>query len=167
MEFRLNRAGRQGRMLSHTCQRHPDWPRLPDRPSIALRENTNKTSALLEYHLVEKTQNLGATWIDTPNKTTRGGKRVVAAYQPDQPVVLKKGLTKNEWVRKVQGMHGRRRRGRGELKGSGPPRQWPEHLPSIWLICAASFAQCKGRNFSEPTVGACKPTQATRIRERR
>ena len=56
-------------------------------------------------------------------------------------------------------MHGRRRRGRGELKGSGPPRQWPEHLPGIWLICAASFAQCKGRNFSEPTVGACKPTQ--------
>ena len=41
-------------------------------------------------------------------------------------------------------MHGRRRRGRGELKGSGPTRQWPEHLPSSWLIWAASFAQCKG-----------------------
>ena len=51
------------------------------------------------------------------------------------------------WAR--VGMHGGRRRGRDELKGSGPPRQWPEHLPSIWLICAASFAQCKGRNFSD------------------
>ena len=49
-------------------------------------------------------------------------------------------------------MHGRRRRGRGELKGSGPTRQWPEHLPGSWLIWAASFAQCKGRDFSEPTV---------------
>ena len=49
-------------------------------------------------------------------------------------------------------MHGGRRRGRGELKGSGPPRQWPEHLPSSWLIWAASFAKCKGRNFSAPTV---------------
>ena len=46
------------------------------------------------------------------------------------------------WAR--VGMHGRRRRGRGELKGSGPTRQWPEHLPGSWLIWAASFAQCKG-----------------------
>ena len=49
-------------------------------------------------------------------------------------------------------LHGRRRWGRGELKGSGPPRQWPEHLPSSLLIWAASFAKCKGRNFSAPTV---------------
>jgi hypothetical protein len=61
-------------MLRHTCRRHPEWPRLPDPPSIALRNTPKNHGPTLESTsttVFEKTQNLGAIAIGIGRKHKR------------------------------------------------------------------------------------------------